>query len=649
MQPRVFSACFLSCLLLAAAGQAKDLHVAPTGTPAGDGTAANPWDLATCLSHAGVAPGDTVWLHGGDYVGSYVGNLTGTASNPIVVRSAPGEWARIDGNGSADPTFEFHGAWTVYRDFEITNTDTNRWDDRPGADVYGPNLKLVNLVIHDTGGNGFWSSAVDSEIYGCLIYHNGFDASDRGHGHEIYMQNATGTKKITDNVIFGGYSFGIHAYTEGGAIQGFDIVGNVWFNAGVASSVSGHKDDCLIGGLQPADRILLEENYAWAIGGDTRSVQLGYSSGMANGTTDLRNNYFIGALKIVGTWSSITMTGNTLCTVTGVDTSDFPSNTYLTVTPNVPEVFVRPNAHEPGRAHVIVYNWGEADSQPVDLSGVLSPGDAFEIRNAQDYFAAPVVTGTFDGSPVSVPQNNLTPAQPIGTPGSYDPQDQTGSLFNVFVVRKTTSSCSSAAQCGDNDPCTTDECTQSACVHTPISGCCQSDGDCDDGNACTASSCDGNVCTHEPVSGCCSTDDACGDNNACTVDTCAVATGTCSNGPAPGGCAVDTDCDDGDPCTLGRCTGGCACEFERVDGCDPDPADGGSGGSGGSGGPDGASGSGAVSAEAGGVSSSEDDSGCGCSLPGRGPDATIWWAMALAGIVLGRRLRTRIPLRCTPR
>ena len=48
-----------------------DLHVSPVGSPTGSGGVADPIDLATALSGAGVAPGDTVWLHGGDYLGSF--------------------------------------------------------------------------------------------------------------------------------------------------------------------------------------------------------------------------------------------------------------------------------------------------------------------------------------------------------------------------------------------------------------------------------------------------------------------------------------------------------------------------------------------------------------------------------------------------
>ncbi len=431
---------------VAAAAQAAEFHVHPAGGADGDGSLARPWDLATALAQpAAVHPGDTLWLHGGTYAGSFVGRLRGAPGERVVMRSAPGEWARIDGAGSPETTLELQGEWADYRDFEVTHTGPERRDDRPGGiDVLGPNLRLINLVLHDLGNNGFWTPAVDSEIYGCLVYHNGYDAADRGHGHGIYSQNQSGTKRIADNILFGGYSFGIHVYTEGGAIQGYDLVGNIAFNAGVVSSVSGHKDDILVGGLQPADRILLRENLLWAIGGDTRSVQLGY--GVANGEVRLEDNYIIGALAFSQPWSSVRMTGNTLCTVTGVDPGDHPDNTYLTSDPPEVRVFVRPNQHEPGRAHVAVYNWTRAQAVEVDLSGVLAPGDSFEVRNAQAFFAAPVAGGVFSGAPVSLPQTGLEPAQPIGTPGSYDPADQTGALFNVFVVRRT------AAACPDCEP-----------------------------------------------------------------------------------------------------------------------------------------------------------------------------------------------------
>jgi hypothetical protein len=107
------------------------------------------------------------------------------------------------------------------------------------------------------------------------------------------------------------------------------------------------------------------------------------------------------------------------------------SSSYLAGTPQAPEVFVRPNRYEPGRAHVIVYNWTSAAAIDVDLSTALTVGARYEVRSVQDFLGAPVASGTFDGSRVRLPLSGLRVATPIGydfTPASTAPQ------FAAFVV-----------------------------------------------------------------------------------------------------------------------------------------------------------------------------------------------------------------------
>ncbi|MCI0664585.1 MAG: hypothetical protein L0220_26290, partial [Acidobacteria bacterium] len=155
-----------------------DIYVAPNGSPSGNGTTERPLDLATALSGKSslIRPGDTIWLHGGNYPGSFTSNLTGTSQAPITVRQFPGERAIIDGANSSAPTLTVNGAWTVYRGFEVINSNPDRVNTRPnGVMIYGPQTKFINLIVHDTGvGMGFWTPAVDAEIYGCLIYRNGW-------------------------------------------------------------------------------------------------------------------------------------------------------------------------------------------------------------------------------------------------------------------------------------------------------------------------------------------------------------------------------------------------------------------------------------------------------------------------------------------
>jgi hypothetical protein len=92
------------------------------------------------------------------------------------------------------------------------------------------------------------------------------------------------------------------------------------------------------------------------------------------------------------------------------------------------------SAYEPKRANIIVYNWSAASSVMADVSHVLGVGDAYEVRNAQDYFAAPVLRGTYNGGGLDLPMTNLTVAVPTGwTDTSAVPR--TGTQFNVFVLQ----------------------------------------------------------------------------------------------------------------------------------------------------------------------------------------------------------------------
>src|SRR5262249_29737293 len=58
------SFCLLTLLLFVSrTASATDFFVSATGSPAGDGSKANPWDLQSAFNHpAAVRPGDTLWL-----------------------------------------------------------------------------------------------------------------------------------------------------------------------------------------------------------------------------------------------------------------------------------------------------------------------------------------------------------------------------------------------------------------------------------------------------------------------------------------------------------------------------------------------------------------------------------------------------------
>ena len=578
----------------------KNFYVAPDGRPDNNGKKKRPWDLQTALDQpAAVQPGTTIYLRGGTYVGKFISNLTGTASNPITVRSYPGEWAKIDGyvhtslNGSigtgtnpitlanasifSDSTvvfidneqiymadksgntysnigrgwggtpvtshsngatvrddsdiFNIDGAYTNFRDFEVMSSYTIRsynlilFDPSAfrgeGINVHGNHIKLINLVIHDCReGIGFWVDAIDSEIYGCIIYNNGLIDKVRGHGHGIYISNDTGLKKVSDVVSFNNFSSGMKAYSESAHANNVYFEGVSSFNNGSPDAFPGNPNgygtnyrvaNMYVGtgnSSNPTNNIHLTNNYTYHKAGtvpEEGNVTLGYQAVGATGLV-VSGNRFMGGNVSFGLkgFAGAVITGNSFYAYS-TDTSGSTNNVVAEVEtapsysytwdnnnyseelpmysgnaypfmfnnatggdgggtlrydeaptqwgrgwrqwtgfdghsqyrhgrPTGVEVFVRPNQYEPGRAHITVYNWSKSNAVKVNVSNILQVGMGYEVRNVQNYFGKPVLTGVYDGRPLRLPMNDLTVATPIGldfTPLSTAPE------FNVFVLMPT--------------------------------------------------------------------------------------------------------------------------------------------------------------------------------------------------------------------
>jgi hypothetical protein len=99
------------------------------------------------------------------------------------------------------------------------------------------------------------------------------------------------------------------------------------------------------------------------------------------------------------------------------------------------KVFVRPNRYEPGRAHIVVYNWGRLSQVAVDVSGVLVEGDRYEVRNVQEVFGPPVSGGVYRGGSIDVPMAGVAPPVPLGRATRTAPH--TGPAFDVFLLTTT--------------------------------------------------------------------------------------------------------------------------------------------------------------------------------------------------------------------
>lgn len=435
-------------------GSLAGFFAAPAGSATGAGTFADPWTLAVALAGgypaATVQPGDTVWLRNGTYTGQFTCALNGSAGNLITFRGYPGERATIDGNynpavsGNHDPTVDAQaaGAWLIFRDLEVMNSNTIRSSAEEGSnptDMRGfgfsfsaPNSKVINCVIHDTGqGIGSYDSAQNAEFYGNLIYHNGwFSPLLDPHGHGLYCNEITGNgKTLAENILYDGIGDNaIQAYgSSASSFLGSHVVGNL--NALKESLFGGASDFRMTG-------TVIENNYSWHA-----DNTFGYNSNDLTSVSVL-NNYYAGASGVAAcftapynaaTWGQIAITGNTLIgPLDNSVASDFPTNTYFTGSnPTANLVVVRANAYETNRANVFVYNWENLATVDVDLSGAVASGTPINIMNAQDYYAAPVYSGTYSGGTVSLPMTGLTAAAGIG----YSARAATGQAFNSFIVR----------------------------------------------------------------------------------------------------------------------------------------------------------------------------------------------------------------------
>ena len=484
-------------LLLSAATAWGDFYVSPTGTPAGDGTYENPRDLQTALDHpAAVKPGDTIWLRGGTYGNGgatvFTCRLNGTESAPIALRAFPGERATIDGGIRA----ESGCSWTWFWGLEITNSSTVREcgpsDRPPGINMTSRGHKAINCIIHDVGhpGIGFWSPVGDGgEIHGTLFWANGlYDTvtppgtpdNPWTRGSAIYTQNADGTRYIREVICFRSFTIGIKPYTEGGRIEGYHVEGNVSFDNNDWNIYYGDVN----GNVRSGGYKLLSNCTYRRPDDATRSVRVGYKTDYEDAV--IQDNYFVAGplsndtgVMFVRKWVTLNVTGNTLVGPTllaqwrvgPATTTTWDNNHYYgghatpfrvddealydfagwktrtgfdagsTHSPDFPQgaaVFVRPNGYENGRGHVIVYNWDETAAVDVDLSPIINNGDSFEVRDTQNYYAAPVVAGVFDGNPIAMPMDLTEVAQPVGDcPHIAGRFTHTAPRFAAFVVLRT--------------------------------------------------------------------------------------------------------------------------------------------------------------------------------------------------------------------
>jgi len=418
--------------------------------------------------------------------------IAGTPRSPIVIRNYQGERATLDGNGT-EITLSVNGGYTWFWGLEIMDSNTTRTTNQTGGvhpnafgvGVYAPGVRFINNVVHDTAqGFSAYDASNDSVFYGNLSYYNGFVAPDRNHGHGFYMQNVTGTKLLQDNIVGDNADEGFQIYGSGNAnVVGFRIFNNASYSNSSWPTPNYQYNFLIAGGALRKD-IVFDQNYSffdpaadygfvdfgqYTPGQDitvTNSVFVGGYTGptvsmqagpvvfagnksyvrtsavqqtrlelgpnqSTNGWTWDTNQYYGKNLFFQGTTDGNTAQGVNLDFNGWKQATGFDANSSFSDSPPSGKwIFVHRNEYESKRATIIIYNWDLSDSVAVDLSSVLSSGDSYAIQDAQNFYASPVVSGTYSGNPISIPMKNLAKAAAVG----FAAPAHTAPLFGTFVV-----------------------------------------------------------------------------------------------------------------------------------------------------------------------------------------------------------------------
>lgn len=375
-----------------------------------------------------------------------------------------------------------------YFGFEVTSSSPYRTEvyqqirGQAITNYTGNGNSFINLILHDcTLGFFTGSSSSNTLMYGNIVYNNGMRSmhpyGDNPRGGNFYLENAAGFSRVYENIVLNGATFNGQMFGVSGPYVGGDVQGSVFANSGgmVEDIRPLGYSNCYIGtGSQKIPYANVNESHFYApITVLNSDLTMGYGAGMTDG--DVTNCYIVGSrdgcefLPDTGSFR-----GNICADAQGTGlkipslVADCDDNAYYNnpafyygpsghssvlfaqwkidsgydanstmSTGDMPDtVVVRPNAHDIGRAHIIVYAKSDPASINVDLATTgLVHNQEYEIRNAFDFFGTEVATGVYDENDtvISLPLDGAARnvATPTGT--SYTPAT-TLPNFGAFVV-----------------------------------------------------------------------------------------------------------------------------------------------------------------------------------------------------------------------
>lgn len=455
------------------AGHSGSQFFAATGGSAtGAGTISDPWTLQKAFDGGypanTVQAGDTVFIRGGTYTGTFTVNYGGTSSSKLVIyKGYPGERATIDGNGTGGTNGNIISGKANY--FRLQNLEIidSAWianfapggfgGDPTGGPYVG--IEVVNCAIHDVGGSAFncFTDGLNGFLcYGNVVWFPGGTQGVNGQAYCTYVQNlSTQAIKLFENnaFLFQWGVYPIHVYTQSAEIQKITYKKNATLVAGDLKG-SGRNWNFMGSASTTLKDIIFDQNCVFGDAFTVLEDQGLFDFGVDGSTAPydaIENvaitNNLMGAGTMAMSESSqrtnVTMTGNTLWgsayvgwTYGGGGT--FPTNTFNSSRPAANWTAIYPNQYEAGRAMLVCFNWASAGSQNFDFSSFMSNGDPYVVRDAFNYYGTAITSGTYGGGNVSITLGaSPTISTALQVPTGYSQPTHPAPDYYVFIVSRT--------------------------------------------------------------------------------------------------------------------------------------------------------------------------------------------------------------------
>lgn len=438
-----------------------------------------------------------------------------------VQRSLNGTTAQTHANGATvvlggAAQMYVTGSYITFQGIRLTSSDPVREQSTPNSQN-SPHLRgsgfynlgdfnaFINCVVHDNQDgifNGNTSSG--TEIYGCLVYNNGYVAGGVYNGHGLYMihSDASNPALIKDNLILNNASLGIKEDSQGSDTINIDAIGNALANSGSWASGLGATGNLLSASNNGVaqDITVVDNFFYFPSGANATNLKLGLG-GVSNGTLVVTGNYIANGIAVaIEEWSPLTFTGNTIRATNNTgggnstvilyephsspsstwnnntywnqitsglgyfpgggsssrtfaqwktDTSFDAASTQTLTAPTANWTALRINTHDSSRALLVIYKWVAAGTAvDIDPSSFLSGGDGYAIYPAENPSTS-VLSGTYTSGNLSVPMDGTAVVAPIGANGTtIKTPTTTRPTFQAFIMTKNAATSGGSASKG---------------------------------------------------------------------------------------------------------------------------------------------------------------------------------------------------------